>query len=76
MKEYKFGKCPVYAIPGRMYISEEGEKALREADPAVRKHAEFLLAKSIKQSMHDLCMDHIGARLEEIEERLTKMESK
>ena len=76
MKEYKFGSCPVYAIPGRMFISEEGEKALREAEPAVRKHVQYLLAKSIKHSMHDLCMDHIGARLEEIEARLDKMEAK
>lgn len=72
----KFGKSPVHAISGTMFVNKEAEETFNNAEPAVRKHVEYILNKCINQSMHELCMDHILNRFEEVYERLQKLEEK
>jgi hypothetical protein len=74
MNDNKYGSAPVYSQ--MFFFSKEAEDNFNNAEPAVKKAAMALLEMTCKKSMYDLTMDYIAKSLEEIHQRLEKLENK
>lgn len=70
----KYGTCPIEEYSPFFFISPEKEKEFNEAPEAVRKMAMALLELTVKQSMRELTDEMILKKLQELDERLVKLE--
>jgi len=70
---YKYGSSPVKS--SCFFMSPEAEKLFNEADEEVKKVSMALLEATIKRSMNELNQEFILKRFEELEERVSKLET-
>lgn len=71
MSENQFGAAPIYH---RFFLSKEAEEQFNAADDAVKKTAMAMIEMTCKESMREIEMDYIAQALEDIYNRLEKLE--
>lgn len=76
VKFAKYGTAPVSAYSPFFFISPEKEKEFNEAPESVRKMAMALLEATVKQSMRELNNEMVLQKLQELDERMYKLEKR
>jgi hypothetical protein len=57
------------------FLSDEKEKEFRSQPPEVQKAAMYLLERTVKQSMRELTDDLFMKKIEDLEKRISKLET-